>query len=1611
MWAPALALLASIGFVGPAWAQSCASNSAPTVDMTQISNGTWCGTQGACTVQTAPTETDASKPFAGVFADADGDDLTYTAGIDDDSTGKMSAFSSFGVNAATSRLSVQAKAGAQLLDVTPALPSPFGTLVYLDATDPCGETVRVYGKFTTSWTDVDSVEIVSMPSGGSYDAGDKILVRVTFSGVVTVDPTNGTPRLKIDLDTTANSGERWANYESGSGTTTLTFGYTVATADTSTDGIAVVKATLESNGGTIQMEGQAADLLHRGLAHDTLHRVARPVIDVVEIANDPSRDSTGSGAYGAFDTYVAGDEIRIDVKFNEPVVVTGGGDVRLRLDLGTDDATPGNSRKTLTHPSMLNGGRTLRFSYAVTSSDTDPDGVWVQTGASNRVIFEPHDDQRVVSAATGVDADLTLSGLPTTGNARKKVDGSASASGPRPSSATVDGKTVKVTFDAALDESVDTGALVYFFSVQDAGGVNSGNIGAHQHPLSVSVSGSTVTLALGNGARAGETITLNYKYLALQRLLRDTDGNAAPEIKDLPLTNITGGAAGPGPVRAWLEGSSLRIAFAGDLDGSSQPAGSAFLVRTEDLDGNGRAIPGTGTASVTGSEVAVTLTTVSLRPNEEVVSASYAKPSANPLRGVGGDVRSFDQFDMAPTYVVKPRPALTASFHGTPAKHDGKRPFEFELRFSEEFKGLRLSALEAGALQVTNGRLIDAKRTVRGENHRITARVRPNSDEAMTLTLAATDDCDATDAICAADGRKLSAPVAATVAGPTPAQPTLSVAAAAADEGGALLFAVALSEPAAIEVTADYATSDGSATAGTDYESASGTLTFAAGETEKTITVRALTDEIAEAAETFTLALTNADGATLGTGSATGTIEDAPPPLTAVFHGLPDEHDGSKLFGFEIRFSEEFRGFTLTAFRQALQVTAGRLVDARRTVRGQNRSVTVRVRPSAFDDLVLSLPATTDCAAASAICTSDGRKLSNTVTATVRGPVAVSVADAEAQEGAGAAVAFRVSLNRAASSAVTVDYATRDGTAAAGEDYAFTRGTLSFAAGETEKSVEVPILDDALDEGNETFTLKLTGARGAAVDDGEATGTIRNSDPLQKMWLSRFGRTVADHVTGAVTDRLSGPLAGAQVTVDGQAVNLAQVEDEAFLGRMLTSIAQVMGAPSGPAPANDPGSDALGLDPGQAGADGWPGTGPGVAEAPTFATASARSVTGRELLLGSAFHLAMDGDGGRPGLAAWGRATVGGFDGEAPADAGTVRVDGDVMTGILGTDAAWDRVLVGVAVSLSEGEGTSDQPGIDSGTVESTMTTVSPYARVALSERLSAWGLAGMGIGDMTVVQAANDRGQPERTTRTDLAMRLAAVGGRGALLTPEASGGFDLALKADAFFVETTSEAVASEGDTSADASRVRLVLEGSRAFTTGTGMFTPGLELGLRHDGGDAETGTGVELGGRVSYTDPHSGLSLEASVRALVAHEDSDYEEWGASGALRLAPGERGRGLSFSLTPTYGAPGSGTDRLWSARDAGGLGAGGGTFEPESRLEGELGHGLALPGGFLGTPNVGFALANGGRDFRVGWRLSAAGGGFEVNLDATRSEPTDDDGSGAAPEHGVVLRAGVRW
>ncbi|MDE2912839.1 MAG: hypothetical protein OXL68_07940 [Paracoccaceae bacterium] len=118
-----------------------------------------------------------------------------------------------------------------------------------------------------------------------------------------------------------------------------------------------------------------------------------------------------------------------------------------------------------------------------------------------------------------------------------------------------------------------------------------------------------------------------------------------------------------------------------------------------------------------------------------------------------------------------------------------------------------------------------------------------------------------------------------------------------------------------------------------------------------------------------------------------------------------------------------------------------------------------------------------------------------------------------------------------------------------------------------------------------------------------------------------------------------------------------------------------------------------------------------------------------------------------------------------------------------------------------------------------------------------------------------------------------------------------------------------------------------------------------------------------------------------------------------------------LSLILAPSVGNASSGTGTLWSAADARGL-APGGTFEAGRRLDAEVGYGLALfGGGFTGTPHAGLSLSEGGRELRLGWRLtssSAGGPGFEIGLDATRKESANDN---AGPEHGIGLRVTARW
>ena len=684
------------------------------------------------------------------------------------------------------------------------------------------------------------------------------------------------------------------------------------------------------------------------------------------------------------------------------------------------------------------------------------------------------------------------------------------------------------------------------------------------------------------------------------------------------------------------------------------------------------------------------------------------------------------------------------------------------------------------------------------------------------------------------------------------------------------------------------------------------------------------------------------------------TVEGPPTvPLTAELDGVPEAHDGESTFTFGLTFSEEPRVSYRTLRDSAFDIGGGAVRKARRRQSGSDLSWDITVEPDSHADVSVRLPETASCSASGAICTGDGRPLSHALSASVHGPAAMSVSDARAEEGRDQTLDFTVSLSRAAGTVVTVDYATQDGTATAASDYRSTSGTLTFQVGETAKTVSVALFDDATHEGEETLTLRLSNPSGAYIEDGEATGTIENSDPLPSAWTARFGRAVASHLVDALEARL-----------EGASESWVQLG-----GHRLDDGMDVQEAVSRLAPQRSL----------------WE-------EYPS--DVGGQNMTVRELLMSSAFHLVSNREERSmgPRLSAWGRVAASGYDGQE----GRLSLNGKVTTATLGVDGAWKRWLTGLALAYSEGEGSYTQGEAGSGDLGSTLTSVHPYVGYALSDRVKVWGMVGYGSGELRLNDA--------QSWATGLEMSMGAVGVRGTLLEPSLSqGGLALAVRSDVLWSRVDTAAVAGRMvATAADASRLRLVLEGSRPITlTAGGSLIPTLEVGLRHDGGDAETGSGVEVGGRIRYVSSW-GLSIEASVRGLLAHEAEDYQEWGASGALRFDPGRQGKGLSASIVPAWGTSASGVRRLWIQPDALGL-----TPGAAGRLDAELGYGLAaLNGQGLLTPYARVALVESNDNaWHLGGRL-ALRESLNLSLEASRRERQGD-----AAAHEVVLRASLGW
>ena len=318
--------------------------------------------------------------------------------------------------------------------------------------------------------------------------------------------------------------------------------------------------------------------------------------------------------------------------------------------------------------------------------------------------------------------------------------------------------------------------------------------------------------------------------------------------------------------------------------------------------------------------------------------------------------------------------------------------------------------------------------------------------------------------------------------------------------GSTMSFAVTLSAPAPGAVSVDWATLAGSAGAGSDYTAASGTLNFAAGESRKTIPVAILGDAIVEPNETFQVTLSNAAGATLARATADGVIVNDDGPTISVTDASVVEGTGAgttNLVFTVITSQTSISPITVTYTTADGTATAGTdytATAATLTIPAGAASLAVVV-PVTHDALVEPNETVVFNLTASTVATLADTQGVGTIVAD--DGLLVSIGDKTSTEGNSGTtpITFKVTLNSAPAGAVSVDWATADGTATAPSDYVTANGTVTFAAGEVLKTVTVQIAGDAVQESYENFFVNLSNPTGgAAVGDGQGQGTITNTD-------------------------------------------------------------------------------------------------------------------------------------------------------------------------------------------------------------------------------------------------------------------------------------------------------------------------------------------------------------------------------------------------------------------------------------------------------------------------------------------------------------------------------------
>ncbi len=360
----------------------------------------------------------------------------------------------------------------------------------------------------------------------------------------------------------------------------------------------------------------------------------------------------------------------------------------------------------------------------------------------------------------------------------------------------------------------------------------------------------------------------------------------------------------------------------------------------------------------------------------------------------------------------------------------------------------------------------------------------------------------------------------------------------------------------------------------------------------------------------------------------------------------------------------------------------------------------------------------------------------------------------------------------------------------------------------------------------------------------------------------------------------------------------------------------------------------------------------------------------KSLLNGSGFALPLNAVGGGVGVyspAFWGSGGYEEISGESDIQRGKLDWDGDVSSFSVGVDAHLrNNLLGGVAITRNEADLEYDVgDDADKSDYELTMTSINPYLGWRVGQ-LDFWATVGYGTGDLEIT----DNGNAGESIDSDVDMRTIAGGGGGQIMSLGNGGVLRLKGEVSQTWIDVDGDRANDIRSLDVDVNRVRVSLEARQpwAISHATKLQST-LEVGARHDGGDGETGTGLELNAGLRYHTQR--VTLEGNIHTLLGRED--YDEWGISGTVILKSGQDGQGLSLSLSPGYGEAGDG--KLWDN----------GLSEDSvadtnygMRLNTRIGYGISAPHGWDGmlTPYSEMTLGTtNSYRFGIGWETNRYG------------------------------------